>query len=163
MDADSLPFALDIAVQEPGWNALWPEGVEPPVARAIKAGLSVLDAAPEGELSVALVSDQEIAALNKTYRNKDGATNVLSFPAPLIKSDPAPVQGDIVVALQTVLREASMRGIPARDHATHLLVHGFLHLQGYDHMDKADADIMEALEVRALQTLNIADPYKLAS
>ena len=154
-----ISFPIDIAVQEPGWHELWSGGVEAPVTRAVRAGLSVLADKPDGELSVALVSDQEIAELNKNYRQKEGATNVLSFP----NAGPAPVQGDIVVALQTVLREAASRGIPAGDHATHLLVHGFLHLQGYDHMDKVDADIMEALEVRALATLNIADPYRIAS
>jgi len=158
-EPDSVPFPVDVSISEPGWSDLWPDGVKAQVSRAVRAVLSVLDEMPNGELSVALVSDVEIAELNKSYRDKDGPTNVLSFPA----IGPAPVQGDIVVALQTVLREAGKREISARDHATHLLVHGILHLQGYDHMEKADADIMEALEIRALQTLNIADPYKLAS
>lgn len=154
-DPDSLPFPLDVSVNEPGWENLFHDGVEEGVVRALRAGLEALGEPPDGELSIALVSDQEIAELNARYRSKDGPTNVLSFPS----AGPAPFQGDIVVALQTLLREAAKRRIPARDHATHLLVHGFLHLQGYDHMEKEDAAVMEALETQALATIGIPDPY----
>lgn len=157
-DADSpLPFPFAVHVSEPGWVEVVGESPEDFVAVAVAAALEVLDAVPEGELSVALVSDAEIAELNSTYRNKDGATNVLAFPMG------GEMQGDVVVALQTMLREAHRRRITARAHAAHLLVHGFLHLQGYDHMQKRDAEIMEALETRALETVGISDPYRIAS
>jgi len=151
-------FPIAVHVSEAGWQEVFAD-VQASVARAVAAGAAVLERVPTGELSVALVSDQEIAELNARYRDKTGPTNVLSFPSVGPDGGPAPVQGDIVVALQTVLREAGKRGIAASDHATHLLVHGFLHLQGYDHLAKDDADVMEALEIRALDTVGIADPY----
>ena len=159
MDADTgvLPFAVAVHISEPGWVEVVGEDAEGFVSQAIGAALGVLDAVPEGELSVALVSDREIAELNATYRNKDGATNVLAFPMD------GPLQGDVVIALQTLLREAHRRKITAQAHAAHLLVHGFLHLQGYDHMQKREAEIMEALETRALETVGISDPYRAVS
>lgn len=108
-----------------------------------------------GELSVALVDDSEIQVLNKTYRNKDRPTNVLSFP----DSGPAPILGDIVIALETVTHEAASANIKFGDHFTHMLVHGFLHLQGYDHENDEDAVIMEALEIKILGKMNIDNPY----
>lgn len=149
-----MDFGIAVEVREPGWHDLLGD-VERFVAEAVAAGSGVLAARPQGELSVLLTSDAEIAALNRDYRGKEGPTNVLSFPA----VGPGPEQGDVVLALQTVLREAGKRRVSARDHAAHLLVHGFLHLQGHDHMKREDAEIMEALEVRALDTLDIADPY----
>ena len=152
------PFPVAITVSEPGWEVLAGDDVEGLVGRAVRAAVSVLEDVPSGELSVALVSDAEIARLNAAYRDKAGATNVLSFPG----TDPAGLsQGDVVVALQTVLREAGKRGRPARDHATHLLIHGFLHLQGYDHQTKSERATMEALEIRAMDSLGLANPYVL--
>ena len=151
-------FPIDVHISEPGWAELL-DAPEAFVARAVGAAVAVLDAPPGGELSVALVSDWEIAELNARFRHKDGPTNVLSFPS----GDSAPVQGgvqgDVVVALQTLLREAGTRGIPATDHAAHLLVHGFLHLHGYDHMVAADARVMEDAERAALSSLDVPDPY----
>ena len=156
-DAESLPFEVAVHVSEPGWVEVVGEDPEGFIAFAIRAALEVLDEHPEGELSVALISDQEIAELNQTYRHKEGPTNVLAFPME------GPLQGDVVIALQTMLREAHRRKIMARDHTAHLLVHGFLHLQGYDHIRAAEAEIMEALETRALSTVGISDPYAKAS
>ena len=150
-----MPFAIDVAVSEPGWlDAL--EELEPFVRRAVEAGAALLDAEPEGELSVALVSDREIAELNTRFRNRDGPTNVLSFPGS------GPVQGDIVLALQTCLRECSRQGKTIEAHAAHLLVHGFLHLHGHTHAERGERLRMEALERDALATLDLPDPYVLA-
>ena len=150
-----MPFPIDVAVSEPGWlDAL--EEPEPFVRRAVKAGVELLDAEPEGELSVALVSDREIAELNSRFRDRDGPTNVLSFPGS------GPVQGDIVLALQTCLRECGKQGKTIEAHASHLLVHGFLHLHGHTHAERGERSRMEALERSALATLDLPDPYVLA-
>ncbi len=147
----SLPFDIDIAVQSKEWSenkAL--------IHRAIGAIWDILDAPREGELSIALSDDSQIQILNRDYRNKDKPTNVLSFPI----APPAHMLGDIVLAYQTVTREAEEKSVPFENHMTHLLIHGFLHLQGYDHRNDAEAAEMEALEIKALATLNIDNPYK---
>lgn len=112
------------------------------------------------EASVHLITDAEISALNAQWRGKDAPTNVLSFPA----ADPARVGeskliGDILIAFETVVREAEEEGKTLSDHFRHLVIHGFLHLLGYDHTEEAQAEAMEALETRALARLGVADPY----
>ena len=118
------------------------------------------------ELSVRLAGDEEVRALNAKWRGKDKATNVLSFP--LADSDDLqfaniPGQelllGDIILARGVCEAEATEKGVSVQDHATHLLVHGTLHLLGYDHHDDSAAADMELREVRALARLGIADPY----
>ena len=106
---------------------------------------------------MALINDSDMQALNKKWRGKDKPTNVLSFP----DSGPAPVLGDIVIAFETVHREAEAANKPVQDHFIHLLVHGFLHLTGYDHMNDQDAKIMEALEISILTNFNIDNPYEI--
>ena len=107
------------------------------------------------------LSDDRIAELNRQWRGKSGPTNVLSFP--LVELTPGaempPMLGDIVIAFETVAREAQEQEKPFVDHLTHLLVHGLLHLVGYDHMNDDEAETMEALERRILQRLAIPDPY----
>ncbi len=145
-----LPFPIDIAEHCDSWpvdRAL--------IERAIEASLSVLDKPRLGELSVVLSNDEKIRALNRDYRGKDKATNVLSFPV----QAPASLLGDIVLALETVRNEAAQKQRAFEDHLLHLLIHGFLHLQGYDHQEDTQADIMEALEIKALALLNIDNPY----
>ena len=118
------------------------------------------------EISVRLTSDEEVRALNSEWRGKDKPTNVLSFP--LAEADeldnpgegPELMLGDIVLAKGVCEREAVEKAIPVERHATHLLVHGTLHLLGYDHMDDDSAADMEARETRALARLGIADPYE---
>lgn len=117
---------------------------------------NVLTVPRAGELSVALSNDKQVQALNRDYRNKDKPTNVLSFPV----AEPAPLLGDIVLALETVQREATEKSISFEDHLTHLVIHGFLHLQGYDHEKDEDAEIMEAVEISALNELAIDNPYE---
>ena len=118
------------------------------------------------ELSVRLTGDEEVRALNSEWRGKDKPTNVLSFPmadgddlAGANVAGPELLLGDIILARGVCEREAEEKAIPVERHATHLLVHGTLHLLGYDHHDDDDAADMEAREVRALARLGIADPY----
>jgi probable rRNA maturation factor len=108
---------------------------------------------------VALSSDAEIAKLNAAYRGKSAPTNVLSFPTHEFGSDKEFFLGDIGLAAETVAREAREQGVPIVDHLQHLVVHGLLHLKGYDHQSKDEAETMEALEVRVLAKLGVADPY----
>jgi probable rRNA maturation factor len=123
--------------------------------------LSAFDVQGESELSILLTDDAAVQQLNATHRGQDKPTNVLSFPmVQLSVGDPLPpMLGDIVLARETLEREASQARIPVRDHVTHLLVHGILHLLGHDHEDDQEAEAMEAEEVRLLGKLGIADPY----
>jgi len=111
------------------------------------------------ELSIRLVGIDEGRALNRDYRGKDYATNVLSFEAGLPPELKLPLIGDMVICAPVVAREAAEQGKRARDHWAHLTVHGTLHLLGYDHLVEAEAEAMEALETRILALLGIADPY----
>lgn len=122
---------------------------------------------PRLSASVLFTSDDEVQALNREWRGKDKPTNVLSFPmldrADLLALPPEGVPelaGDIALAAETCAREAEAKGVPLEHHAAHLIVHGLLHLAGYDHeVSAADAEAMEALETKALALLAIADPY----
>ena len=118
------------------------------------------------ELSIRLASDEEVHALNVEWRGKDKPTNVLSFP--MAEADelqesnvPGPelMLGDIILAHGVCEREAADKAIPLDHHAAHLMVHGTLHLLGYDHMDDQGAADMEAREVRALARMGLSDPY----
>jgi probable rRNA maturation factor len=111
------------------------------------------------ELSIRLVGIDEGRALNRDYRGKDYATNVLSFEAGLPPELKLPLIGDMVICAPVVAREAAEQRKRARDHWAHLTVHGTLHLLGYDHLVEAEAEAMEALETRILALLGIADPY----
>lgn len=113
------------------------------------------------EVSLVFTGDEEIRAINAEWRGMDKPTNVLSFPAFPLKPGamPGPMLGDIVFAGQTLTREAAELGKPFDDHLAHLLVHGFLHLFGYDHGEDEDAEKMEGLETRILAGLGLSDPY----
>src|SRR5690606_10722555 len=111
------------------------------------------------ELSIVLMDDAEQQVLNREWRQIDKPTNVLSFPqiepfAPVLG-----ILGDITLARETLEREAAEQGVSFTDHFTHLVVHGFLHILGYDHIQEQDALVMEGLETQILATLGIADPY----
>ena len=114
------------------------------------------------EVSIRLVDDGESAELNSNYRGKSYSTNVLSFPfdSPIVM-EPR-LLGDLVICVPVVEKEACDQGKEQDEHWAHLVVHSCLHLLGYDHIEDNDAEIMEALEVTILQTLNIDDPYKEA-
>ncbi|TAN07035.1 MAG: rRNA maturation RNase YbeY [Rhodanobacteraceae bacterium] len=111
------------------------------------------------ELSIRVVGAREGRSLNRRYRNKDRATNVLSFPVELPRGVTSPLIGDLVICASVVMREAREQHKLPRDHYAHLTVHGVLHLLGYDHTNDAEATQMEALETRVLGRLGIADPY----
>ncbi len=107
------------------------------------------------EIAIVLADDEFVKDLNSQYRGKNKPTNVLSFPA----SPMTPELGDIVLAIETIEKEAREQKKTFRNHATHLLVHGFLHLLGYDHMEEKQADIMEKMEIKILEKLGITNPY----
>jgi len=113
------------------------------------------------ELSIVFTDDASIREINAEWRSQDKATNVLSFPAfPLEPGGkPGPMLGDIIIARETVEREAVDLEKSFDDHLTHLMVHGFLHLFGYDHMNNSEAERMEGLETRILASLGLSDPY----
>jgi probable rRNA maturation factor len=107
------------------------------------------------EVSVVFAGDQEIQNLNKTFRHKDKPTNVLSFP-----SDEKNELGDIILAYETIVREAQESHTSAYNHTLHLIIHGFLHLLGYDHEEKKEAEVMMNMEIQILKDLNINNPYE---
>lgn len=132
----------------------WPD-ITALIAPAVEAGLAEVDQANWGELSIVLSDDAQVQQLNRDFRQKDSPTNVLSFPMPADTG----LMGDVVFARETLSREAADQGKRFEDHFVHLLIHGVLHLQGFDHQTDADADAMEAREVRALARLSIDNPY----
>ena len=111
------------------------------------------------ELSIRVVGESESATLNKQYRGKSGATNVLSFPFTAVTPEPLPMLGDLVVCAPLVSAEAQQQNKALQAHWAHIIVHGVLHLLGYDHSDDSDAQIMEALETEILLGLNYPAPY----
>jgi probable rRNA maturation factor len=116
---------------------------------------------PRGwELSLVVSDDATVRQLNATHRGKDRPTNVLSFENTPSPDDPRPYLGDIILAAETIRREAAEQNKPVADHFTHLVVHGVLHLYGFDHLTDSDAETMEDLERRLLRVLNIPDPYE---
>jgi probable rRNA maturation factor len=128
---------------------------------ASAAGLLKLKSAGDCELSLVFADDAFVQALNAKWRGKDKPTNVLSFPAfPLRPWDRLPpLLGDVILACETVARESLEEAMPLEHHISHLVLHGFLHLLGYDHETDADAVEMEALERTVLASLAIPDPY----
>lgn len=113
----------------------------------------------EVELTIRVVDEPESAELNGTYRHKQGPTNVLSFPFEAPPGVELPLLGDIVICAPVVAREAAEQGKTAAAHWAHMTVHGCLHLLGYDHIEPAEAEIMETLEKDVLSALGYADPY----
>ncbi len=148
--------AVDLIVEDERWKAL--PGLAQRADEAVAAAMAELDSSAPGVAAILLTDDDAVAALNTAYRGKEGPTNVLSFPS----VDHADNHlGDIAIAYGVTAREANERGIEIIEHLLHLIIHAFLHLQGYDHQADEDAEIMEALERRALARLGIADPYRV--
>ena len=156
---------VDVVVEDERWRSL--DGLDAAIATACARAYAVGAMAPgrPAGIAVALLDDAAVAALNLQFRGKPKATNVLSFPA---AADRAPILGDgagdiglgdIVLAYDTVQSEAREAGVPALDHVRHLVVHGMLHLLGYDHEADEQAERMEALETEILAGMGIADPY----
>jgi len=150
---------VSITVEDEAWNTV--PGLEALARRACEAAL--LEHAADADVALLFTSDDEIATLNAQWRNKTGATNVLSFPAPADQPIPdgeVKPLGDIVLAYGTIAREAEEQGKTMAAHTTHLIVHGCLHLLGYDHLSEQEAEQMEALEIGVLAGLGIDNPYE---
>ena len=151
-----IDFAVEVALWDnapdvTGWAAA-------AIGKAIlKSGVKLK---PGAEISILLTDDEAIRKLNAQWRGKDQPTNVLSFPAPG-KIETRPSLGDIAIAYETCEREAGAELKTFQAHVTHLIVHGFLHLIGYDHETEADAAEMEGLERDILAVLGISDPYAI--
>ena len=163
---------IEVAVQaeagwkdDTDWEALGTEAVA--AALRISPYAEILTASFMAEISIRLTDDHEVQGLNRQYRQKDKPTNVLSFPmvqddllGSLDNSDDGEVLlGDIILARGVCEREAAEKGVTTGEHATHLIVHGTLHLLGFDHIDDNEAEAMEELERAALAGLGIDDPY----
>jgi len=159
-------MTVDLIVESGGWDA---QDLARLAEGAARATLIHMGFDPDG-FGIALLAcdDNRIAELNRAFRDKRAATNVLSWPseergalqpggAPIAPDDPE--LGDIAVAYETCAREAAAQGKAFETHIVHLLVHGTLHLLGYDHIDDQDAALMETLEVAILDRLGVADPY----
>ena len=152
---------LDILVEAGEWL---------PKARLKRIAVKVIEAAairleldlPEGaELSIVFTDDAHIKSLNRKFRGKNKPTNVLSFPgAPAANGGIGPILGDIVLAEETVSKEAGAQHLTLEAHLAHLILHGFLHILGYDHEDDGEAETMEGLETAILGGIGVADPYE---
>ena len=149
------PIHLDVAVNYAAPRAGVPAAVSfrKWVAAALKGRIR------EADLAVRIVDEREGQALNRHYRGKDYATNVLSFPAELPEGVKLPLLGDLVICAPVVAREAAEQGKPVAAHYAHLTVHGVLHLLGWDHEHDKDAEAMEQLEREVLAELGLPDPY----
>ena len=150
------------------WEELAHRAAEAAIAESAFAQLAM--SSRQAEISVRLTSDEEVRVLNDQWRGKDKPTNVLSFPmvdhAEFARANvegPELLLGDIILARGVCGTEATEKGVSLQDHAAHLLVHGTLHLLGYDHLDGDEAEDMEAREIRALERLGIANPYEASA
>jgi probable rRNA maturation factor len=153
-----MSVEIDIIVSAEAWESF--DGLDKLTRDCVEASLAASGAAlVEGcEISVTFCDDAEIRALNAEWRGKDKPTNVLSFPTP--GPLPArPLLGDIVIAYETVAREAGEQEKTLREHTSHMVIHGFLHLIGYDHETAGEAEEMEGLERRIASRLGLRDPY----
>ena len=163
---------IDIVIEDDRWEAF---GLEALADRAVRAALAELGLGAEGfTLCLMGCDDARILELNGDFRGKAKPTNVLSWPSdergataeggtpdapePGDEDDPEPL-GDIAISYDTCAAEAAEAGKPMADHVTHLVVHGLLHLLGYDHVRDGDAAVMEALEIAILARLGLSDPY----
>jgi probable rRNA maturation factor len=147
-----IDLDLQIATEAPELPA------ENDILRWVEAAVG--DAMEEAQLTVRITDEAEIRELNATYRGKDYATNVLSFPFEAPPGVDIPLLGDIVVCAAVVAREAAEQEKPLQAHWAHMVIHGTLHLLGYDHIEEADAEEMEGLEIRLLADLGYANPYE---
>ena len=139
----------------------WPDNLEARAEEAVRAALKLARPKVKGaaELSIVLTNDEEQHELNRQWRGKDSSTNVLSFPQIEPFGPVVGLLGDITLARETLEREAAEQGTSFADHFTHLVVHGFLHILGYDHLTDAEALQMESLETQILASLGVEDPY----
>ena len=174
-DRVSAEDLADLMIEDPAWLAVLPD-LEAAAGTAARLAFEAagLDA-ERFSVSILACRDQRMAALNEDFRGRSGPTNVLSWPAFALEpirrgglppAPPAPPPGrrqpvgDVAIALQTARREADEYGIPLKDHVIHLILHGCLHLLGFDHETEEDAETMEGIETRALARIGIPDPYR---
>lgn len=149
-------LTADLRIADPRWESLG--DVEALAARVLGHAATAMEQG--GEVSILMTNDAEMHALNKQWRGFDKPTDVLSFPSdgPGIPGE-APQLGDIAIGYETAFKDAESMGRPFEGHISHLLIHGFLHLLGYDHIESEDAKVMEPLEARILAGLGWPDPY----
>ncbi|NKD77785.1 rRNA maturation RNase YbeY [Haematospirillum sp. H1815] len=162
-DICGTDVTIHLDLQDPRWDDLVPE-LARCVDRSIRATLEGSGETGTFEVSVVLADDRTIQALNRDYRGQDKATNVLSFAVrdtgmPVPPDMPEPL-GDIILAFETTAREAEEQSKTTEDHFCHLLVHGMLHLLGYDHIQDDEAEEMESLETEILTGLGLQDPWR---
>ena len=155
-------LAVDILVEAGPWNCA--NAIDAAIREAAQRAYDRSGRGGDGATQVVVVlsDDAAVQALNRQFRGQDKPTNVLSFPAAdAVLGAPARSRhlGDIVLGYETVLRECEEQSVTLHDHVRHLVVHGVLHLMGFDHATDADAEQMEALEIRVLASLGVADPY----
>ena len=146
---------IEVEIEDPAWARDLPDA-DYRVTRAAAAALTAGRAAPDAVVTVLMTGDDDIAELNRRFRDKPGPTNVLSFPAP---ETAWPQLGDLALAYGVCVREAREQNKPLGDHVAHLVAHGALHLLGWDHRTDDEAEAMEALERQVLAALGIPDPY----
>lgn len=166
---DPPDIDFDVAVEAEGWDAVLGDSGAAGAKAAVREALDAAGLARPVELGIRFSDDAGVRDLNRAYRGRDAPTNVLSFAlweggdadprAPAAPEEPPLLLGDLVLALQTVLTEAKEQQKTPRDHTYHLLIHGALHLMGYDHQSEAEAERMESLETRLCGLFGIADPY----
>lgn len=151
------PLHIEISRNAEGW----PEALDARAEQAVRGALKHSNAKITGaaELSVVLTDDAEQRTLNREWRGIDKSTNVLSFPQIEPFGAVSGILGDVILARETLEREAAEQGVSFEDHFTHLMVHGFLHILGYDHIEDGEALVMEGLETQILASLGVADPY----
>jgi probable rRNA maturation factor len=154
MKAHDAALSVDVLVQSPKWKDH--RGAAAAVRKAINAAADEVSS-PNGEVAVLLTNDAAIRKLNKKWRKIDKPTNVLSFPATEATQDM--LLGDIVIAYETLKRESRDEDKKFVHHLSHLAVHGFLHLMGYDHQNDSEAEAMEELERVIMTRLRMPDPY----
>ncbi len=145
---------IEAVIEDEGWTALLP-GIDV-LAAACQAAAAEVEPATAREIALMFCDDAAMRDLNRRFREQDKPTNVLSFPS----GEDEGFLGDIALARETCVREAAEKSIPLRDHAAHLIIHGMLHLIGYDHETDEDASVMEQRETEILRALGIADPYR---
>lgn len=148
-------MSITLVIQDARWRKL--KGLTTRLKRAVSEALRQGGADTGADLTILLTSDARVKTLNRSFRHKDAATNVLSFPAGIDS-----YLGDVAIAYGVTAKEARTSGKTVLDHAIHLAVHGVLHLLGFDHTTPRKAKIMEPMEVRILKSLKIADPYEVA-
>ncbi|MFN7055120.1 rRNA maturation RNase YbeY [Hyphomonas sp.] len=147
--------SFDLLIEDERWSAAG--DVEALCREALELGLALVEDGG-GRLAILLTDDAALHDLNREFRGKDKPTDVLSFPSlPMDR----PFLGDIAVAFGVASGDAARQGKPLGSHLIHLILHGYLHLLGYDHETEADAAVMEALETKALASLGIPDPYQI--